>query len=47
MTDASKATVWQATWKPWGEAYALSGTKALNQRFHGQYFQIETGLQYN
>jgi len=47
MTDASKAIVWQVTWKPWGEAYALSGTKALNLRFPGQYFQIETGLHYN
>ncbi|MFT3673511.1 MAG: RHS repeat-associated core domain-containing protein [Aestuariivirga sp.] len=47
MTDGSKSTVWQATWRPWGEAYALSGTKALNLRFPGQYFQIETGLHYN
>jgi RHS repeat-associated protein len=47
MTDAAKATVWQATWKPWGEAQTISGTKALNLRFPGQYFQIETGYAFN
>jgi RHS repeat-associated protein len=47
MTDAAKATVWQARFKPFGEVVALSGTKALNLRFPGQYFQIETGLAYN
>jgi RHS repeat-associated protein len=39
--------VWQATWKPWGEPQAISGTKALNLRFPGQYFQIETGYHHN
>jgi RHS repeat-associated protein len=47
MTDAAKATVWQATWKPWGEIHQLSGTLTQNLRFPGQYFQIETGLHYN
>jgi RHS repeat-associated protein len=47
MTDAAKATVWSATWKPWGEVQALSGTSTNNLRFPGQYFQIETGLHYN
>jgi RHS repeat-associated protein len=47
MTDAAKATVWQASWKPWGEAQTISGTKALNLRFPGQYFQIETGYAFN
>ena len=47
MTDASRATVWQAVWKPWGEVHATSGTQANNLRFPGQYFQIETGLAYN
>jgi RHS repeat-associated protein len=47
MTDAAKATVWQATWKPWGEAQSITGTAANNLRFPGQYFQIETGLAYN
>ena len=47
MTDGTKATLWQATWKPWGEIQSFSGTQSLNQRFPGQYFQIETGLHYN
>jgi RHS repeat-associated protein len=47
MTNAAKATVWQATWKPWGEVQTLSGTNSNNLRFPGQYFQIETGLHYN
>jgi RHS repeat-associated protein len=47
MTDAAKATVWQATWKPWGEPHTITGTQAQNLRFPGQYFQIETGLAYN
>jgi RHS repeat-associated protein len=47
MTDATKATVWAASYKPWGEPLSISGTKALNLRFPGQYFQIETSLAYN
>jgi RHS repeat-associated protein len=47
LTDATKATVWQATYKPWGEVQSLSGTRANNLRFPGQYFQIETNLAYN
>ena len=47
MTDAAKATVWQAAYKPWGEPLSISGTRALNLRFPGQYFQIETSLAYN
>ena len=47
MTDGTKSTLWQASWKPWGEIQSLSGTQNLNQRFPGQYYQIETGLHYN
>lgn len=47
MTDAAKATVWQASYKPYGEVHTLSGTRANNIRFPGQYFLIETGLAYN
>ncbi len=47
MTNAAKATVWQASWKPWGEVQSISGTILNNLRFPGQYFQIETGLAYN
>ena len=47
MTNAAKATVWSASWTPWGEPQAISGTVTQNLRFPGQYFQIETGLAYN
>ena len=47
MTDASGSTVFQATYKPYGEVYSTSATKALNLRFPGQYFQIETGFATN
>jgi RHS repeat-associated protein len=47
LTDATKATVWQATYKPWGETQSISGTRSNNLRFPGQYFQIETNLAYN
>jgi RHS repeat-associated protein len=47
MTNAAKATVWSATYKPWGEVQAITGTAIQNLRFPGQYFQIETGLAYN
>lgn len=47
MTDGTKATVWQATYKPFGEVQTTSGTKANNLRFPGQYFQIETAYAYN
>jgi RHS repeat-associated protein len=47
MTNAAKATVWQATWKPWGEPLSITGSALNNLRFPGQYFQIETGLHYN
>jgi RHS repeat-associated protein len=47
MTDAAKATVWAAVWKPWGEAQSITGTQSNNLRFPGQYFQIETNLAYN
>lgn len=47
ITDATRATVWQATWGPWGEPQSISGTLALDLRFPGQLCQIETGLHYN
>ena len=47
MTDATKSTVWAASYNPRGEATSLSGTTSLNLRFPGQVFQIETGLAYN
>ena len=47
MTDGTKATVWSTSYKPWGEVQSLTGSRALNLRFPGQYFQIETNLAYN
>jgi RHS repeat-associated protein len=47
LTDSTKATVWQATYKPWGETQSISGTRTNNLRLPGQYFQIETNLAYN
>jgi RHS repeat-associated protein len=47
MTDATKATVWSATWTPRGEAHSLTGSAVNNLRFPGQYFLIETGHAYN
>ena len=47
MTDAAKATVWQATWKPFGEPQAITGSATLDARFPGQWFQLESGLHQN
>ena len=47
MTDASKVNVWAATWLPFGAAYNITGTAANDTRFPGQWFQVETGLNYN
>jgi RHS repeat-associated protein len=47
MTDAAKASVWDAVWQPWGNAHTITGTAVLDARFPGQWFQLETGLHYN
>ncbi len=47
MTDASGTTVWNAVYKPFGEALSITGTLVMNARFPGQWFQLETGLHYN
>jgi RHS repeat-associated protein len=47
MTDGNKATVWDAVYQPFGEAFAILGAATNNQRFPGQYFLIEAGLHYN
>ncbi len=47
MTDANKASVWDATWLPFGGAHAITGSASSEQRFPGQWFQIEAGLHYN
>ena len=47
MTDAAKATVWDAVWLPWGGSHAITGAATMNARFPGQWFQLEAGLHYN
>ncbi|MFO1121921.1 MAG: RHS repeat-associated core domain-containing protein [Hyphomicrobiales bacterium] len=47
VTDGSRAPVWQAVWRPWGDAQSIAGTLTLDMRFPGQLFQIEAGLHYN
>ena len=43
MTDAAKASAWDAIWQPWGGVHSTSGTASLDARFPGQWFQIESG----
>lgn len=47
LTDSSKAFVWRATYKPFGEPLAITGSVILDQRFPGQWFQLESGLAWN
>jgi RHS repeat-associated protein len=48
MTDASGVVVWSADYKPFGEATINpSSTITNNLRFPGQYYDAETGLNYN
>lgn len=48
MTDSSGAIVWAADYKPFGEAtVSPSSTITNNLRFPGQYYDAETGLNYN
>lgn len=47
MTDESRNVVWQASYLPFGEVRSITGTATLNQRFPGQWYQLETGLAYN
>jgi RHS repeat-associated protein len=47
ITNAAKASTWDATWLPWGGAHVTTGATAMSLRFPGQYFLIEQGLAYN
>ena len=47
MTDGTETIVWDAVYKPFGDAYSITGTAANNLRFPGQYFLMEEGLHYN
>jgi RHS repeat-associated protein len=47
LTDAARATVWSASYDPFGQPVSITGPVEQNLRFPGQYFLIETGLSYN
>nr|WP_230849809.1 RHS repeat-associated core domain-containing protein [Pseudomonas monteilii] len=48
LTDSDGQTVWQATYRSWGEVEQLTVNEVeQNLRFQGQYFDAETGLHYN
>jgi RHS repeat-associated protein len=46
-TNASQAVVWKASYLPFGETIATSGTATVNLRFAGQYYDAETGFNHN
>ena len=47
MTDSTGAVVWSADYKPFGEATITVSLITNNLRFPGQYYDQETGLNYN
>lgn len=47
LTDKDQNVVWQANYKPFGEAIITTETIENNLRFAGQYFDAESGLHYN
>jgi RHS repeat-associated protein len=48
LTDSTGTVVWSADYKPFGEATVNpSSTITNNLRFPGQYYDAETGLNYN
>jgi len=48
MTDDTGTVVWEADYKPFGEANVNPNSEVVNNfRFAGQYFDEETGLHYN
>jgi RHS repeat-associated protein len=47
MTDSTGAVVWSVDYKPFGEASITVSTITNDLRFPGQYYDAETGLNYN
>ncbi len=47
MTANDKTPLWDASWTPWGTATSITGSESLNSRFPGQWYQLESGLNYN
>jgi len=47
MSDSSGAKVWEIEARPFGDGAAVTGDGSLNLRFPGQYYDAESGLNYN
>jgi RHS repeat-associated protein len=48
ITNDAGEVVWEADYKPFGEAYVSPNSEIVNNfRFAGQYYDSETGLHYN
>lgn len=47
MTNQNKNIVWTGSFDPFGNVVSASGSVTNNLRFPGQYFDKETGLNYN
>lgn len=47
MTDTDKQPVWEINAMPFGETATITGAGTNNLRFPGQYYDEETGLNYN
>jgi RHS repeat-associated protein len=47
MTDGAQQVVWDAQRRPFGEAHAITGSAANDQRFPGQLYDTETGFHCN
>jgi RHS repeat-associated protein len=47
LTNASKSSVWDAVWLPFGGAHSITGTLTHDHRLPGQWYQLEAGLHYN
>jgi len=47
VTNGAQTVVWQARYKPFGEANVVVNTVDFNLRYPGQYFDAEIGLHYN
>ena len=46
-TNASQTVIWKSSYLPFGEVNATSGTATVNLRFPGQYYDAESGFNYN
>ena len=47
MTNAAGNVVWTAYYEPFGAVSSITGSITENQRFPGQWFELEAGLHYN